>query len=661
MTSRATKEYRAVKQHRPMNSVVRAFPVALLALAFPIAIRADISQTATLQANSSLNFDTGATVASGGDLLWNGSTLTPQGKAKVASFGNLGVAAFAFLSKSSFSTISILASSNPIGANLLVVGEVLAVFTNGGNVAGAVVTAIGGGSITLQFTTFITPVPTGPTVTAIQNNSSRIPAGSPNYGITPSSIFVIIGTGLSDPGDPVLQSSASPGLQTTLNGASITVTVKGVVTHPPIYYTSPTQIAAVLPAATPIGSGTLAVTYKGVTSAALAIQVVASALGINTYNFNTAVATDATTGALLTYTNAGTPGETIVLWTSGLGADPSDSDTTYTLSPHSVDVPLQIYIGNIPATILYHGSAGYPGVNQINLTIPTTVPNGCYISIVAVSGGVLSNGATLPINQTPGACNDPQSGLNGTQIGGSGTTTIRTGLVSLVQTTRTDKNGVTTVTNSTDAAFEKYAGIYSPANSVSPGGCIVNNLTPVPVGNITGLDVGQISITTPAGGPQALGPQLGIADAFFLTLSASDIPQTGGTFTWKGTGGKDVGSFTSAITLANPLISWTNSSAAATVDRSQNLKVTWTGGNPGTYVFITGTSTSTSGVLGGYTCSAKVDDGQFTVPSYILSGIPAGSGGTALQNAIQLPLPASGLDYGDTGATISFSVFTTIK
>ena len=51
------------------------------------------------------------------------------------------------------------------------------------------------------------------------------------------------------------------------------------------------------------------------------------------------------------------------------------------------------------------------------------------------------------------------------------------------------KDGSRTITNSTDAAFVKYTGIYTPTNSVSPGGCIVNDLTPVPIGNITGLDV----------------------------------------------------------------------------------------------------------------------------------------------------------------------------
>src|SRR5438105_929923 len=120
-------------------------------------------------------------------------------------------------------------------------------------------------------------------------------------GIAPSSIFVVKGSGLADPGIPVLQDTQAPGgLPSTLNGASITVVVSGVTTHPALYYTSPTQLAAVLPAATPVGTGILTVSYRGNTSAPAPIQVVPSALGINTYGVNTGVATNAASGALIT-------------------------------------------------------------------------------------------------------------------------------------------------------------------------------------------------------------------------------------------------------------------------------------------------------------------------------------------------------------------------
>ena len=54
---------------------------AALAAAAATGAFADVSGTANLTANQTLNLDTGSTGSSGGDLLWNGSTLAPQGSA----------------------------------------------------------------------------------------------------------------------------------------------------------------------------------------------------------------------------------------------------------------------------------------------------------------------------------------------------------------------------------------------------------------------------------------------------------------------------------------------------------------------------------------------------------------------------------------------------
>jgi len=634
----------------------------VLSFALAIAAKADINQTTTLASGNALSLDTGATVTSGGDLLWNGSTITPQGKAKAYNLGNLGAAVFNIDTKAQLVNFSILATNAPIAAGMLVSGDIFAVFTNGGNVAKVLVSSNSGGSITLQFVTYIATQPTGPTITAIENNSSGIPAGYPSSGIAPSSIFIVVGTGLADPGAPSLQSSADPGLPLTLNGASLTVVVNNTTVHPALYYTSPTQLAAVLPANTPVGTGTLTVDYRG-TQVQAAIQVVPAAPGINTYYSNTGVATDNTTGALLTFTNSASQGETIVLWSTGLGADPADSDTVYSTAPHSVSTPLRIYIGGVAATILYQGSAGYPGVDQINLTIPDSAPSGCWIAIAAVADGVLSNVATLPINPGGGPCVDQQSGLNGNQIAPSGGQTLRTGLVGMIQTNDTSRKGVLTISNTADAAFEKYTGIYAPAFSISPGGCLVRYETPATIGSITGLDPGTITLTGANGLNVALGPQLGIKGAFYSLLSSTAFPQTGGTYTFNGSGGADVGQFTTSVTFSNPLLTWTNESVAATIDRSQDLTLTWTGGTPGSYVYISGVSTATGPptTMLGYTCLAKADDGKFTVPSYILSALPAGSGGTNIQNQVQTPFSASGLDIASAIGDIAFSVPSSYK
>ncbi len=513
-----------------------------------------------------------------------------------------------------------------------------------------------------------------PAITQILNNSSGTPKGMPNYGIAPSSLFIVTGSGLADPGAPVLQDS-SAGLPLTLNGASITVVVNGVTTHPALYYTSPTQIAAVLPAATPVGAGTLTVTYNGAVSAAASIQVVQSAVGFNHFNqisiplgkFNPnvdiGVATDNSTGALLTFTNSGAPGEVIVLWATGLGADPADSDTKFASAPHAVNTPMQIFIGGVQATVLYQGSAGYPGVNQIDVTIPSTVPTGCYVPLVAVTGNIVSNTVVFPIHVGGGTCVEPSRGtqIAGDEILKDTQDTLRGGVLNLGQANNTNAAGARTVTNSTNGGFSKISGLLAGATGrsgiITPGGCwSAPEVAGGPL-SVTLLDAGSIMLTGPAGLSVALVPQLG---AYSANLAAGAIPSTGGAFTFTGSGGADVGPFTSTVTFSNPIFNWTNQSAAASVDRTQGLTITWTGGNPGTFVFIGGSLTA-SGLTAAYGCRVPVEAGQFTVPSYILLGMPAGSGSTMVNQQVDLTFSATGLDTTALTGEIEFSVPTTYK
>ncbi len=57
-----------------------------------------------------------------------------------------------------------------------------------------------------------------------------------------------------------------------------------------------------------------------------------------------------------------------------------------------------------------------------------------------------------------------------------------------------------------------------------------------------------------------------------------------------------------------------------------------------------------------------MEAGQFTVPSYILLGLPAGSGGDSIQqHDTDASFSATGLDLGGVTAVIEFSVTTTYK
>jgi hypothetical protein len=100
-----------------------------------------------------------------------------------------------------------------------------------------------------------------PTIGGLLNNYSYTLLGLPNYGIAQGSIFVIFGSNFSSTQTPL--QSPPPA---ALNGVTIDVTVGDTTTHPLFYYLYPTQIAAVLPSATPVGAGMITVTTSAGTS-----------------------------------------------------------------------------------------------------------------------------------------------------------------------------------------------------------------------------------------------------------------------------------------------------------------------------------------------------------------------------------------------------------
>jgi uncharacterized protein (TIGR03437 family) len=641
----------------------RQITMALAALGLAATAMADINSTATLNAGSGLSLDTGSASTSG-DILFTGTALNFQGGAKGALVpGSSGSSVYNQLTQSVLQSLVSFGSPSPIPASQLTVGAIVGYQTKGGNVGKLLITASTTASLAFQYTTYGATgggggTGAGPTVTAVQNNSSTIPAGFTNSGVAPSTLIVIKGSGLADPNAQAspLQDS-SKGLPSTLNGASVSVSAGGKTYPVGMYYAIATQIAGVLPAGVPLGSATLTVSYGEASSAAFSFNVVQSAYGISNYNGNTAVVQDAVTAALITPTASAKPGEIIIIWGTGLGSDSADSDTTQTGTPHNFAAGnVQAYIGGVPVTsIAYAGASVYPGVHVVGLTIPQGVPNGCFVPIVIVTGSVISNTPTIPVMNNGGVCSESIFGINGNQLTTLGAqSSVRTGSVLVGQIV---SNGQTN--NLAEASFSQNTGSGGTGGGTSLGTCITNETGTGGTSTSVGLDAGSVSVSTPAGSfnLQAI-PQ--VKGTYVAQLPNGAIT-AGGTSTFTGTGGADVGSFTASVTFPNPLFSWTNQSAAATVTRSAGLLVTWTGGTPGSYVFISGSS-SANGVDGSYTCYAPQSAGQFTVPPYVLSILPAGSGSTLVENGTNYTtFSAAHLDTGFGIGFMGVSVNTTVQ
>jgi uncharacterized protein (TIGR03437 family) len=651
----------------------RCWAVAVLAAALPTAAWADLSGYATLGVDTSLSLDTGVTASTGGDIFFTGTSILLGGSAQAVNFGAPGYVEFDALTLGGLSMITLINySQSPIGGTSLTTGDVFAVYTNGGHYAKVLITGVSSQLLSVQYTTYGASVPGGPTIVLVENNYSFILPGLPNYGIAPGSLFVISGTNLSSSAPPVLQSSAAPGLPESLNQTSISVTVNGVTTVPSLYYTSATQVAAVLPSTTPAGTGTITLTYNGQTSAAAPIQVVPSALGLDTTygdGSGQGVISDAS-GNLIGFTHVAQPGQTVVLWGSGVGPDTSNDDRTFPQNQNNLaDIPMQVYIGGISANILYRGRSQYPGVDQIDVVIPTNVSPGCFVSVVAVSGSIVSNTVTIPVGSPVGPCSDEAQSYSGSQFESLATGKANIQVGSILAARSISSSG--TVGWSASATFQVVqSGLYgSGYGDASDGSCVVMSPAASTEGPFQyyGLDAGTIAVTWP-GGLDIMNETPGLPGVYLgsLTAGPSDSPQ-GIQYSFVGTGGRDIAAFSGGVTLESPPLIWINLGSVTAVTRSQGVTVTWADSTSGPLndIEIRGGSTTTVGgktVPVGFVCHAPVTAGSFTIPPSILMALPAGSGTLNVAHLFSALYPANGpFDLFEAFARVVVSQNVTYK
>lgn len=621
--------------------------ITLIAVVLPIAAQTNITGTVTLASGHHLDLDTGATSVTGGDLLWlQTGQLNPVGNALIAYLAGAVTA-------SNFSSVTLAQLMGYTYNTDSALGPAFAVHTNGGNYSAVLITgsAQDSSTITLQFITF-----TSPTISQVLNNYSQIGSGFSNSGIAVGSLFIVKGGSLATATSvSALESSAPPGLPTALNGASVSVTVNGTTVTPAFYYAINTQLALVMPSSTPPGAGTITVTCNGQTSPPFNIQVVANALGFaGYYGYGTGlgIATDPDSGAFYNYTNSILPGTTVILWGSGLGADAA-RDTTFVapVGGFPINALAALYVGGVSANVGYQGASGYPGVNQLNVTIPSNAPTGCHVPVVGVnSAGVPTNFITLPIGTS--VCQEPEWGRDGTLLSTlAAQTTVNTGSIALNLPLDANGNIQSNVGINMPVSFYSYtgAGFGAAPGVVSSGGCIADSTLYSSAANGIQIPNMFVNPTDIRITPTRAGTQIYNLPPGLVGPGQSASIQV--------VGSAQVGSFTANATLPSPTLNWTNQAAAAEIARASGLAVKWTGGQPGTYVNISGTAGA-----GIFTCIAPVSANQFTVPSYIFTALPGGTATISVANqTIPQTFQAAQIDYGYTQGSDSQTVNATLQ
>jgi uncharacterized protein (TIGR03437 family) len=528
-------------------------------------------------------------------------------------------------------------------------------------------------SLPLFFLLLISPTGLCQTVTAVENAATNIPPGivppgPPNAPIAQGALFVVKGSNL---GPTALAIATSFPLPKTMGGTSITVTVSGTTVQAIMYYALATQVAAILPSTTPVGTGTLKLTSSTGTATA-PITIIANNIGVFTIDSTgtgDAVAT-LPDNTVVSPTNAPNPGEIIAVWATGLGPVSFD-ETNAAVQADMPNIVVQVFVGGKPANVLFRGrNACCSGVDNIYIDIPLTVNTGCAVSVIMQIGSIVSNPTTIPVAASGRTCTPMNAAISQSELirllanGGP----LNIGEVSLTRTTVAGADtefGLLSISDGGYGQFVKYMGSKSTA--------VLHSFFPIPgrvfsstVSDLLAYGSCTVSVTSTAAAtpnplpePNALkyldaGSSLSVAGTSVLHLSeTASIPgqvnnsslgngnnliysgafdQTGtflfrafSPYTISGSGGKDVGAFSVQVNFPlNPLV-WTNmpkNPNVLSVDRSNGYTVTWTGGDPDGYVLISGRGFTYQSALVDFACVAKATDGTFTVPSNILLALP---------------------------------------
>src|SRR5579862_874544 len=233
--------------------------------------------------------------------------------------------------------------------------------------------------------------------------------------LAPDTVFVIFGSGL---GPAAIASASAPNYPTSVGGTSVTFTPAAGGTGIPakMIYSIAGQIAGLLPSSIAPGTYAVTVTYNSQTSQPQNVMVVARSFGIATVNsagtgpaqatignVNAGVSLARLTSGMLNYQGLtwtlqpAQPGDTLVLWGTGGGSDPLN-DTGGTSGDQTAAGNFMVNVDGRPITPLYAGaSSGYPGLWQINFTLPPDITLDCFASVQVSAGGELSNSVIIPI------------------------------------------------------------------------------------------------------------------------------------------------------------------------------------------------------------------------------------------------------------------------
>ncbi len=544
---------------------------------------------------------------------------------------------------------------------------------------------------------------------AIRAENGVLNASSYQPDIARGSWFVIFGSNM---GPATLAIASGVPFPTELTGRRVTFTpaAGGTAIDARLWYTSAGQLAGLLASSAAAGDYDVRVVYNNQTSPARRVRVVERNFGFATVaqngsgpaqatnaNLNNGVSLVRFTTGSINFNNRdwqyrpAYPGETLILWGTGVGPDMQSDVTGGTSGDQTAAGNIRVIAGDAEIVPAYAGrSNGSPGLDQINFTLPAGVTRGCTVSLQLRAGDRLSNLGSLAIADSGQAqCTHPvltESQLRRLDQGGT-LTAGGLGISKLrLKATVPGLGSLDTANEDATGAFSRYSiSQIADANFslIQVGACTPLRRTGE-VGVILGGSVSQalnagsqLTLNGPNVSNRALPNQ---QNSYSTTLYSSGGGGRGsptftqGTYTIAGPGGPDIGAFTASVNFPGTF-EWTNeTSLPAVIPRNQNLPITWAGGGDGLVVVFgfAGTQVSGQPVAGsydvaGFVCTAQASAGTFSVPPSAMQRLPqvsgdVTSGAIGALSVLAIPDPSRGQGVFTApltaGGNVDFSFFT---
>ncbi len=539
-----------------------------------------------------------------------------------------------------------------------------------------------------------------PVLQALQNGASY------SSDIAAGSIFVLRGENLSE--DGFIQAAGLP-LETSLNGVSIRFSPLsgGAPLDARMIYLynagGVNQLAGLLPSSAAPGAYDVVVTRNSHESAALRVNVVGHSPGIVSADSSGSGPAQATTAnyELVRFVEAELggfglrpvhPGEAVVLWMTGLGADVESDFAGGSSGDRTEADGVRVLVNGVEVVPFYAGRAsGLPGTDQVNFIVPADVRLSCSVSVQVRAGGVLSNRVTIAVaapGQTACAGSDlTVEELRTLSLGG----TVRRGVFDiqnmLIENVFPGMPATTAFNRTFYGGVVDYTqnDVVAEGRALTPGQCIVWTRTgpaynPL-FGVVTylGLDAGPtIAVSGPGVGPIQAGKLTDRTSVeYFATMDA--VPS--GVYAMRAPGGADVGAFEASADL--PDFDWTDRESTQAITRS-GMTLHWTGGGSG-WVNITGNSArairgdprvDVDAIVEAalFSCVIEASAGAMTIPASILAPLPAVGEGSATTGSLaviaipgpsrtefQAPLTAGGTVTGHFGYSIGFTKILAVE